>query len=367
MTADPSAPSNVAAPRVVSRRVFCASGALALAAPILAPLSACTRSAKPARLVLYCSADAEYAIQIIGRFQERVGVQVDPVFDTEATKTTGLVNRLLAEKSRPRADVWWSSEPLGTIRLARAGVFAPYRSSAAEASLPGGWPAVLKDDSATPLWYAFGDRARVFVRNTRIVPEADAPRTLDDLLHPRFAGRVGIARPQFGTTRGHMAAALATRGEAAFVAWLRGLRSANVRLLDGNAAVARAVATGELHIGLTDSDDVFAGQAQGWPIELSFERPPPEPTLVLIPNTVARIAGNPAGDAAHALVDYLLSADAQRALALTPSRNLPVDPDLRRELGGWYPSDLPPQSIAMARIADHVEPAIALCERELGA
>lgn len=345
----------------LSRRSFCKLAVIAVSASALG----CARDQNTkARLVVYCSADAEYALPILDLFTKSSGVAVDPVFDTEATKTTGLVNRLLAEKSRPRADVWWSSEPFGTIRLARAGVLAPYRSNAAETAQPGGWPAQLKQSPDAPQWYAFGSRARVFVSNTKLVKESDAPTALDDLLAPHFAGRVGMARPQFGTTRGHMAAVLAERGEASFVSWLRAMKATGTRLLDGNAAVARAVATGELHVGLTDSDDVFAGQAQGWPIAPHFERAPQ--TLVLVPSTVARVAGNPAGDSAGVLIDFLLSAVAQRALALTPSRNLPVDPALQSELASWLPAEHRSATSDLPRIADHIEQAIALCERELG-
>lgn len=346
----------------ISRRSFCRLAAIAAAASTFG----CARDQHPkARVVVYCSADAEYALPILDLFTKSSGIAVDPVFDTEATKTTGLVNRLLAEKSRPRADVWWSSEPFGTIRLARAGVLATYRSNAAETAQPGGWPAHLKQGPDAPQWYAFGARARVFVRNTKLVSEQHAPTALDDLLDPRFAGRVGMARPQFGTTRGHMAAVLAERGEASFVSWLRAMKASGARLMDGNAAVARAVATGELHVGLTDSDDVFAGQAQGWPIAPGFEREPR--TLVLVPNTVARVAGNPAGESAGALIDFLLSPAAQRALALTPSRNLPVDPALQNELASWLPADHRSATSDLPRIADHIEQAITLCERELGA
>lgn len=347
----------------MTRRGFCALAAGSVAASFLG----CSKdSSTTSRLVVYCSADAEVALPLLELFTQSTGVHVDPVFDTEATKTTGLVNRLLAEKSRPRADVWWSSEPFGTIRLAQAGVLAAYRSAAAESSVAGGWPAMLKDSNAEPRWYGFGSRARVFVRNTKLVPENTAPTAIEDLLDTRFAGRVGIARPQFGTTRGHMAAILAARGEDAFIAWLKGLRAAGVRLLDGNAAIARAVATGELHVGLTDSDDVFAGQQQGWPIAASFEREASR-TLVLIPNTVARVAGGPGGDGASALVDFLLSTKAQRALALTPSKNLPVDSALQAELGSWLPTDQRTPTADLTKIAGRIERAIELCERELGA
>jgi len=48
------------------------------------------------------------------------------VTDAEATKTSGLAEKLLAEKDHPAADVYWGNEPFSTINLSDAGVLAPY-------------------------------------------------------------------------------------------------------------------------------------------------------------------------------------------------------------------------------------------------
>ena len=82
-------------------------------------------------VVIYCSVDVAFAEPILDEFQRRTGITVHHIFDTEAGKTTGLVNRLSAEKARPRADVWWSSEIFGTIQLAERGILAPYKSPVA--------------------------------------------------------------------------------------------------------------------------------------------------------------------------------------------------------------------------------------------
>ena len=38
----------------------------------------------------------------------------------------GLVNRLIAEKARPQADVFWNNEIIRTVQLKKMGVLAPY-------------------------------------------------------------------------------------------------------------------------------------------------------------------------------------------------------------------------------------------------
>lgn len=358
-----------------------------LAAAALGPsavLASCTRSgtdrsAANGELIVYCSADSVYAQGVFASFSKMTGIVVRAVYDTEATKTTGLVTRLLEEgaSSRARADVWWSSEPFGTIRLARAGILEPYQSAEAESSVAGAWPKHLRDQHASvaaPRWYGFGARARVFGFNTEYAKRAGAfvPGTLDDLLNPTLKGRVALARPEFGTTRGHMAAILAQRGAAVFETFLRGLKENDVRILDGNATVARAIGRGEVYAGLTDSDDVFAGQSERWPIDLRLsDLPNPVSSIggfgvIMLPNTVARIKGGPGGALATRLIDFLLSPEAQALLAQTDSRNLPVDSALRTQYGQWGPNDADVAPLDLERVTDAMPEAMAICGRVLG-
>lgn len=367
--------------RDLTRRELVALGLSVAAAVGAGGLSACSRrdpngnagGSKAKELVVYCSADSVYAEPIFAAFTKETGIAVKPVFDTEATKTTGLVNRVLTEHAgKARADVWWSSEPFGTIRLARAGVLAPYTSAAAEEAMKphGGWPKHLrgKDD----LWYGFGSRARVFVYNTKLLKDEDAPRTLAGLADTKLKGRVGIARPQFGTTRGHMAAVYAAAGEGGLRGWLETLKANQIRLLDGNASVVRAVGTGEIHAGWTDTDDVIAGKREGWPVEMAFEERGATPGItdgfgtLLLPNTAALVRHGPNAAHAGAMVDYLLSHQAQRALALSDSANIPVDPALAKELITWAPASDQVWPVDFDRVADAVEGAMKVCNEVLG-
>ena len=364
----------------MTRREVCIAGVAAAAGMIAGGVGACRRqqagagATRAKELVVYCSADSVYAEPIFAAFTNKTGIAIKPVFDTEATKTTGLVNRLMTERDGggARADVWWSSEPFGTIRLARAGALAPYTSAAAEESMKphGGWPKQLrgKDD----LWYGFGSRARVFVYNTKFVKPEDVPRGLLNLASERFKGRVGIARPQFGTTRGHVAAIASAIGADGLRIWLEMLKKNGSRLLDGNASVVRAVGTGEIHVGWTDTDDVIAGTREGWPVEMAFEKRGSTPGIssgfgtLLLPNTAALVRGGPNAALAGTLIDYLLSPEAQRALAASDSANIPVDPALAKELIAWAPAPDQVWPVDFEKVADAVEGAMKVCDEVLG-
>ena len=335
----------------------------------------------PARseVIIYCSADAPVAQPILDAFQKKTGITVRAVFDTEATKTTGLVNRLLSEHEsrKPQCDVWWSSEPFGTIRLTRAGVLAPYTSpiEATEFNDVGGWPAPWRGQTTSTgdakpegVWYAFAFRTREIVYNTKYVTHADAPRTLGDLTNPKFKGRIAMARPQFGTTRGHMAAVSAS---PEFRPWLAAIAASDLRIYDGNATVVRAVGNGEVWIGLTDNDDVEAGKANGWPVSshlcidllASSEGASATGPTCTMPNTVALVRGGPNAAAGGKLIDFLLSAEGQRLLADSEAHATPLHPALAPEL--WKAATPVWAGPTLESIADNVEPAMRVCDEVL--
>jgi iron(III) transport system substrate-binding protein len=315
---------------------LCVSGGLVC---VLSLVRCGPASTAPSEVVLYTSVDAYLLPPVVRRFEDRTGLKVRVVTDTETTKTTGLVQRLIGERDNPRCDVWWSSEALGTIALARAGVLDPF-TSAQEQALAGPWPSHLRASDGT--WYGFAQRARVIAYNTDLVRPEDAPRRLRDLVDPRWKGKVGIARPQFGTTRTHVAAIIALHGESAAREWLRALRDNNIRLYDGNASVVRALSQGEIHVGLTDTDDVFNAIRNQWPVEMVFEQADPPGTdasglagrgVIVIPNTIGLVRGRPNPRAASTLADFLLSEEVEEMLARSDSRNIPIRKDLAMRVG----------------------------------
>src|SRR4051812_41541956 len=67
----------------------------------------CDRSASK-EVILYTSVDEPIARPIVEEFTKRTGVKVVLKMDTEASKTSGLVSILRAERANPRADVFWN-------------------------------------------------------------------------------------------------------------------------------------------------------------------------------------------------------------------------------------------------------------------
>lgn len=320
-------------------------------------------------VVLYTSCDDYLLRDLKPLFKKETGITLLLVGDTEATKTTGLVQRVIAERDRPRADVWWSNEPLGTLKLAEEGLLAPSTPRALKEDFGGKWPRGLS--SPDGLWWGFALRARAVVYNTARLKEADVPRSLGELADPKWKGRIGMARPQFGTTRAQMAWLLASCGEESFRAWLTALKANNVRLYDGNSAVVRAASQGEIDVGLTDTDDVVSGQREKWPVAMVLERAGEvkaglcSPGPLCIANTVALVKGGPHSKEAAALIDFLLSEKVEKLLAESESRNLPIHEALAHTLQGKLPIS-PMEMPDLPMIHRAVPAAMKACTEILG-
>ncbi len=284
--------------------------------------------AKRNALTIYTSVDRDYSEPIIAEFMSRnPEMEVQTVYDSELTKTTGLFNRLLHEKHNPQCDVFWNSEILRTVQLKKENLLTPYDSPSA-ADIPN------KYKDLDRFWTGFSVRARVMIINTDLVPDSETPASVPALGLRKYAGKTGMAIPEFGTTALHMAALFAKWGEAGFLIYMREVKNNNLKLLPGNATVRDEVARGSLAYGLTDTDDAFAALAENKPVRMIFLDQDGDGTLV-IPNTVALIKNGPNPENGKAFIDYLLSPEIEQKLAESRAKQIPVRSTVSR------PDDLP--------------------------
>ena len=310
----------------------------------------CTNSGQPAsgkQVVVYSSVDDVFARPVCEQFERDTGITVLLVPDTEETKSTGLLNRLIAEKERPQADVFWSGDPVRAAILNSKGVSAAYRSPAAE-----GLPMEYSDSDG--YWTGFSARARVIIYNTDLVPDDQQPRSVNDLAAPRFKGKACLANPLFGTTSMHAAALFQVLGDEAARNFFQSLTDNDVKILSSNGEVRRRVAAGEFSIGLTDTDDAHVAMLEGKPVGVVFPDADGIGTLV-VPNAAVLIAGGPNPDVGRQFIDYLLRPETELALASSEAAQMPVRPDVTPPKGVTPLGSLKSMAVNYQRLADTQE------------
>ncbi len=323
---------------------------IALAFAFFQPQALTAQTPAEKKVVVYCSIDEAVARQVLDAFKTKTGIDVSTIYDSEAGKTTGLVQRIIRESQagRPRADVFWSSELFNTILLARMDLLDPYDSPQA-ADIP----PRFRDQARR--WTALAVRARVLGYDPHATPESQLPARWEELAEASVAKRSAIANPLFGTTRGHVASMFVLWGPDRAKSFLTRLRDAGTQVVDGNSATVRAVIGGRAAFAWTDTDDVFAARGSGASMGLHYPDMGGGGTL-LIPCSVAVLRGGPNPTTAKSLADFLVSAVVERMLAQSEAAFIPVRDRLRTELNMKWPPETP---VVFDEVADFLDDADA--------
>ncbi|HLX29081.1 MAG TPA: extracellular solute-binding protein [Casimicrobiaceae bacterium] len=181
-----------------------------------------------------------------------------------------------------------------------------------------GWLAKYTSPEGTKYLKAFSDPDGYFVSayvipmaiayNPRLVAEADRPKTWQDLLDPKWRGKLTTADPTSSGT-----------GLAVYYFWESHLGLSYIERLAKNQplvvsatpAVANAVVSGERPVGAgLDSWEVLVRERANVPIAALF----PAEGVPVVPSPVAVAAHSPHPNAAQLLMHYIISADGQKLL-----------------------------------------------------
>ena len=261
------------------------------------------------QVVVYTSVDQIFSEPVLKDFESSSGITVKVVYDTEETKSTGVVNRLIAEKNNPQCDVFWSGDPLRAIMLKNKGVTSPYQPEVANDI-----DIVFKGPGHH--WTGFSARARVLIYNKGLLSGADVPQSIFDLAKEKYKGKVAIANPLFGTTTFHIAALFTAVGDEKAKQFLTDLKNNDVVIATSNGDVKKRVMQGEIACGLTDTDDAFEAMKEGANVDIVFLDQDGIGSLIM-PNTVNLIKNSPNPGNGKKLMDYLLSSETEAKLAIS--------------------------------------------------
>lgn len=274
----------------------------------------------PSEVVVYVSEDQVFSEPILKDFERETGIKVKAVYDTEEAKSTGAMNRLIAEKNNPQADVYWANEPIRAEVLKQKGISALYVSPNASDI-----PAMFKDPEG--YWTGFSARARVLVVNKRV---ENKPKTILAYKDPLWKGKAVITNPLFGTTTAEIAALFTIWGNEQAKAFMAAMKDNDVAISTNNGESADFVAAGQYDFSLVDSDDAVNRMRRGKPVTMVYPDQRQEGIgCFIVPNAAVLISGAPHPEAAKRLIDYLLSQETERKLAFADCAQIPLHPGVQ--------------------------------------
>jgi iron(III) transport system substrate-binding protein len=254
---------------------------------------------KEGKVVIYGTMVPQVMAEIEKGFEAKYGIKIE-YWRADATK---VIDRVLTEwrSGRPAFDVVIGAR--GAIALGkRDNVYAKFTPATAAK-----FPAKYRDpDGQLTAWRVTPVGV---LYNTDMVKSADAPKTLDDLLDSRWAGKISMPDPSVHASTAQYLWNLEQVKKEKWMDFVRGLAKQKPLLLESYSTVPSAIVRGESALGITYIQ--YTVQTKG-PINFA-----PLDKVFADPSDAALGAKAVNPNAAKVFIDYLCSAEGQRKVADT--------------------------------------------------
>jgi len=289
-------------------------------------VTACSRERRTP-LVIYSPHGRDLLTLLSHRFEERHPGVVVHWLDMGSQE---VYDRLRSERANPQADVWFGGPATIFARGVHDSLLAPFRPTWAEAIAPHGRG---PGDS----YFAAYLTPAVIVYAAEALRPAEAPRDWDDLLEPRWQGKILIRDPlASGTMRAVWGMIIergltATGDTAAGFRWLRRLDGQTKEYVLNGTLLTQKLVRGEGLLTIWDLPDILLNIRDSVPLGYVF----PASGTPVIEDAIGVVRGAPHDSLARAFVEWVGSVDAQ-ALAARSAYRLPARTDLPEDsLPGW--------------------------------
>ena len=303
---------------------------LVTAASLLGALCVAGAAQAQKKLVVYTSNESTLNDLVFAAFTKETGIVVEPVVAGSGV----VVRRLQAEKARPLGDIIWgvSRSLLQTNKV----LFAPYVSKNGDAT-----PAEYRDPDN--LWIGNNLHLLVILQNTKMVPADQGPKSWDDLLDPKWKGKIAFTDPANSGSAYATVTMLVDLWGGGEQGWKKVMALfKNMKVLNRSSLVFQGVGNGEYPLGISLE---YAGPmwaSGGAPVKVIY---PSDGTTASMEG-VAIIKGGPNPDSAKAFVDFI-NAKAVREMILKATFRRPTRSDI--DLSS-LPGGMPPMStVKLAR------------------
>jgi iron(III) transport system substrate-binding protein len=193
------------------------------------------------------------------------GVQID-YLDLGSQE---IYDRVKLEQTNPQADIWWGASATTFTRAAAEDLLAPYQPS---------WANLIPTENrdSQHRWYGIYQTPEVIVYNRDAVKAEEAPKDWDEVLDPKWRGKVLIRDPIFSDTMRTIFGAMILNnwqnGPDPGYEWLRKLDANTKEYTANGTLLVQKLARQEGLISLWDLPDVALAINQHQ-MPLAFEIP----------------------------------------------------------------------------------------------
>lgn len=255
-----------------------------------------TTAKKDLTLTVYAGINEEPALGLTKQFEKETGIK------TNMIRASGgeLLARIKAEKSNPKASIWFGGPAESYIQAEADGLLDKYVSPNTK-DIPDGY----RDKSG--YWTGFQTGVLGFFTNTKLLKEKglEAPKTWDDLLKPEYKGQIVVANPaSSGTAFTFIATVIQLKGHDEAMKYLKQLDGQIKQYPKTGAAPAQMVGMGECMIGIGYLHEGIMQNLSGYKdLQISA----PEDGTGYMVDSVALIKGGPDKEAAEKFIDWILT------------------------------------------------------------
>jgi len=263
-----------------------------------------TPKAQKQELVVYSGRSAKLVDPLFWRFEEKTGIKVK----VRSGKSDALANRIAMEGEKSEADLIFLQESGYLEVLGKKGLLASLSETQLEAV-----PREYR--GSDNFWVGVSGRARVLVYASDSLKPEDLPRSLEALADPKWKGQVGWA-PTNASFEAHVSALRHLWGEEKTKTWLSNMQGIEPKKYPKNSPQVRAVANGEIKIGWVNHYYLLRQKAAEPNLKAAnFSFPTDQdPGNIMMLSGVAIVKTSKKRKAADALIQFLLSEDAQNHL-----------------------------------------------------
>ena len=280
------------------RELLAAAIAIALTAPASAQDATDLAKAKAeGKVVWYTSTPLPQAQKIANAFEKEYGIKVE-LFRSGGSAVLRRFQQEI-DAGRIAADVLTHSDPAAAAMLGRKGVFVAFKPKNFDKV-----PDAAKDKDG----FFVAQRLNLMTNYLRTdkVPEADEPKTWNDLTNPKYKGKMVIGDPSFTSL---LVSVVGMMSKERGWGFYEKLRANDTMVVQGNQQAADMLKRGERLIAVGALDSYAAeDRAAGHPMKTLY----PSDGVFVIPSPTSVVKGSSNPNAAKLFAEFNIGDEVQK-------------------------------------------------------